>query len=121
MNVLSFRFRGRVQRLMSLYRLFHSQPKTGLHPAQVARETGMSILDVDERLKRTPELFVRLPKRAGAVTRYRLTSAITAQSEDEVLAYLQRMAQRESLILYGAMVGVLLLFAIMMILMGPAV
>lgn len=121
MNGFSFRFRGRIHRLLTLYRLFQDNPGTGLHPATIARKAGMSIVDTDERLRRTPEMFVKLPKRTDGVTRYRLTSAFTAMSEDEAKARITDLARRESLVLYSAMIGIVLLFAIMMILVGPAV
>lgn len=117
----SFRFRGRTQRLLSLYQLFQDQPGKGLHPATIARQAGMSIIAVDERLQRTPELFVRLPKRHGEVTRYRLTSAATAMSEDEVRAMINRHARKETLLLWAFTSCFLLMFAIMLILIGPVV
>ena len=120
MNGFSFRFRGRITRLLTLYRLFQEHPGTGLHPATIAREAGMSIVDVDERLRRTPELFVRLPQRKDGITRYRLTSAISALTEDEVRAKLEGLARRESLMLYAFMTFMLLLFAVMLILVSPA-
>ncbi len=121
MNGFSFRFRGRIHRLLTLYRLFQDNPGTGLHPATIARKAGMGIVDTDERLRRTPEMFVKLPKRADGVTRYRLTSAFTAMSEEEAKARITDLARRESLILYSVLTGIVLLFAIMMILVGPAV
>ena len=45
LNAFSFRIRGRITRLMHLYRLFVEKPDTGLHPAQLARAARMSILD----------------------------------------------------------------------------
>lgn len=121
MNSFSFRIRGRITRLMSLYRLFADTPSTGLHPAQIARAARMSILDVDERLRRTPELFVKIPKRKDGITRYRLTSAVAGLSEEEVKALLTRLARRETIVLYTATTALLLLFAIMLILIGPAI
>lgn len=121
MNGFSFRFRGRTHRLLSLYRLFQDQPGTGLHPATIARQAGMSIIDVDERLRRTPELFVRLPRRKDGVTRYRLTSAVSAMSEDEVRALINGQARKETLMLWAFTSFMLLLLAVMLILIGPAV
>ena len=121
MNVFSFRFRGRTHRLLSLYRLFQDTPGTGLHPATIARQSGMSIIDVDERLQRTPELFVRLPRRKDGMTRYRLTSAATALSEDEVKTMIEGHARKETLLLWAFTAGIVLVFAVMLILIGPAV
>ena len=121
MNGFSFRFRGRTHRLLTLYQLFQDNPGTGLHPSKIARQAGMSLVDVDDRLRRTPEMFVKLPTRKDGLTRYRLTSAFTAMSPDEAKAKLTALARRESLVLYSAMTGIVLIFAIMMILVGPAV
>jgi len=121
MNGFSFRFRGRIHRLLTLYRLFQDNPGTGLHPSTIARKTGMSIVATDERLRRTPEMFVKLPNRKDGITRYRLTSAFTAMSEDQAKARLGDLARKESLILYSAVTAIVLLLAIMMILVGPAV
>ena len=121
MNGFSFRFRGRTHRLLTLYRLFQDNPGTGLHPSTIARQAGMSIVDVDDRLRRTPELFVRLPKRKDGITRYRLTSAVTAMSEEEVKAFVNGHARKETLLLSAFTTGVVLLFAVMLILIGPAV
>ena len=120
-NPLSFRFKGRVNRLLALYRMFKSEGDKGLHPAQIARATGMSILDVNERLLDTPELFVRLPRRPDGVTRYRLTSATAAQSEQEVKSMLNDLARRETLVMYAVTSIVLLALVIVLLLMGPAV
>ena len=105
---------------MGIYRLFKETPDTGLHPAQIARSARMSILDVDERLRRTPELFVKIPKRKDGITRYRLTSAVAGLSEDEVKVMLNGLARRESLMFYTVTAVVLLLFVIMLILISPA-
>lgn len=121
MNGFSFRFRGRTQRLLSLYRLFQDNPGTGLHPSTIARKAGMSIVDVDDRLRRTPELFVRLPKRKDGITRYRLTSAVTVMSEPEVRALIESHARRETLLLWAFTAGTILVLAIMLILISPAV
>lgn len=118
-NSFSFRIRGRITRLMGIYQLFAKSPETGLHPAQIARAARMSILDVDERLRRTPELFVKIPKRKDGVTRYRLTSAVAGLSEAEVKAMLTHLARRETIMLYTGMAVLLLLFSIMLILIGP--
>ena len=119
LNAFSFRIRGRITRLMHLYRLFVEKPDTGLHPAQLARAARMSILDVDERLRRTPELFVKIPKRKDGITRYRLTSAVAGLSEEEVKAMLTSLARRETILLNTGMAMILLLFSIMLILIGP--
>jgi hypothetical protein len=81
----------------------------------------MSIVDVDDRLQRTPELFVRIPKRADGMTRYRLTTAISNLSDKELAAKLNALARRETLVLYAFTSGLILLGAIMLLLIGPVI
>jgi len=117
---VSFRFRGKLGRLTAIYQCFLDHPGAGLHPTQIARHTGIRFAEVNTRLEATPELFVKLPKRSDGVTRYRLVSAMAAQSPEAVEAYLARAARRETFLLYtfGAMLLCLLL--IIVILIGPA-
>ena len=69
------------------------------------------------RLDATPELFVKLPTRAGDVPRYRITSSTAARSAEEVEELVQRNVQRESLLFYavGAMVFLALVVVVMTI------
>ena len=116
---ISFRFRGKVRRLFDLYRCFLDHPGKGLHPTQLARHTGIDFANTVRLLERTPELFLRLPKRDG-ITRYRLTSAMTAQDPDQVERFLLRNARRESLIFYAFGFMVLCALLIVVMLIGPA-
>ena len=116
----NFRFRGKVRRLFELYRCFLANPGKGLHPAQLARRTGIALVVVLRLLDATPELFVRLPKRDG-LTRYRLTTAMSARQPEQVEQFLTGQARRESLILYALGVMVLCALLIVVILIGPAV
>ena len=116
----NFRFRGKVRRLFELYRCFLANPGKGLHPAQLARQTGIALVVVLRLLDATPELFVRLPKRDG-LTRYRLTTAMSARQPEQVEQFLSGQARRESLILYALGVMVLCALLIAVILIGPAV
>ena len=114
----TFRFRGKVRRLFDLYRCFLANPGQALHPTQISRQTGIGFMVVIRMLDRTPELFVRLPKRDG-LTRYRLTSAIAARQPEEVERYLSTQARRETLILYAVGIMVLCALLIIVILIGP--
>jgi len=118
---LSFRFRGKQKRLMDIYFCFVDQPGKGLHPTQIARRTGLSLAEVQNRLEGTPELFVKLPRRPDGITRYRLTSATSARSDEEVAGEVSRGARRESLLLYAVGAMVLCLLLIVVVLVGPAV
>jgi len=118
---ISFRFRGKLARLQAIYYCFLDNPGTGLHPSQIARHTGLRLAEVSARLEATPELFVRLPRRSNGLTRYRLTSSMTARSPEEVQRFLAQAARKESLLLYAVAAMVLLTLLIVVILVGPAV
>ncbi len=116
---ISLRFRGKLRRLAAIYKCFVDHPGKGLHPTQIARHTGMGFAEVNTRLQTTPELFVKLPRRPDGITRYRLTSAITAQSAEEVEKFLMRAARKESLIFYAFGIMIVLIFLIVVILIAP--
>ncbi|HEX7036091.1 MAG TPA: hypothetical protein VF210_09965 [Pseudomonadales bacterium] len=117
---LSFRFRGKLRRLRDIYQCFLDHPNTGLHPTQIARYTGIPFAEVSNRLQATPEMFVKLPRRDG-VTRYRLTTSMTARSPEQVERFLLEQSRRESLILYAFGAMLVLLLLIVVILVAPAV
>lgn len=118
---ITFRFRGKLKRLLRMYDCFLEHPQTGLHPTQIARFTGLPFAEVNARLQQTPELFVKLPGRGDGITRYRLTSAMAARDPEDVESFLIGQARRESLLLYAVGGMVLLLLLIVVILIGPAV
>ena len=118
---ITFRFRGKLRRLEDIYYCFLDNPGIGLHPTQIARKTGLGFGEVNTRLQATPELFVKLPKRPDGITRYRLTSATTAQEPEAIEKFLSRAARKEGLMLYATGTMVLLILLIVVILMGPAV
>lgn len=117
---LSFRFRGKLRRLRDIYQCFLDHPNTGLHPTQIARHTGIPFGEVSNRLQATPEMFVKLPRRDG-VTRYRLTTAMSVRSPEQVEQFLLQQSRRESLVLYAFGAMLLLLLLIVAILVAPAV
>ena len=114
---LEFRFRGKSRLLLDIYYCFIEQGSPALHPTQIAKHTGISFAEVARRLDTTPELFVKLPTRAGDVTRYRITSSTSARSHEEVEALVQKNVQRESLLFYsvGAMVFLPLIIGVLTI------
>ncbi len=118
---IGFRFRGKLRRLEDIYYCFVDNPGTALHPTQIARQTGVGFVEVNARLQATPELFVKLPKRPDGVTRYRLTSAMSARDPEDVKRFLSRAARKESLLLYAAGTMVLLSLLIVVILVGSGV
>jgi hypothetical protein len=76
---------------------------------------------VARRLEATPELFVKLPTRAGDVTRYRITSSTSARSAQEVEALVQQNVQRESLLFYSLAAMVFLTLIIVVMTIAPNV
>lgn len=118
---ISFRFRGKLRRLWDIYQCFLDHPEQALHPTQIARHTGLSFTEVNERLQSTPELFVKLPRRPDGLTRYRLTSATSARTADEIDHFLQVQSRKESLIFYAFGLMVLCLMLIVLIVVAPVV
>lgn len=112
------RFRGKTQRILAVYRAFLEEPHKGLHPQQVARLTGMSMLDTVTRLDATPELFIKLPKRDG-LTRYRLTATTASRTPEQIESFVARAARRETWLMYATGLMVLFTFLIIVMLMGP--
>ena len=111
------RYRGRTQRILAVYRTFLENPKEGLHPQQVARRTGMSMMTAVALLDGVPELFVKLPKRDG-LTRYRLNSRTTAAAPEDIEAFILRSARREGWVLYASAAMLLLAVLIVVLMMG---
>ena len=116
---ISFRFRGKLKRLARIYQCFIDHPGTGLHPTQIARYTGIGFQEVNNRLEAKPELFVNLSKPDG-ITRYRLTTATTARSREEVEQFLISAGRRVSLVLYAFTAMLICILLIMVILIAPA-
>lgn len=114
-----FRFRGKTQRLYTLYECFHARPDEALHPVQVSRLTGFGVAEVSSRLDNTPELFVRLPRRPDGLTRYRLTSTTSAKSPEQVEAMLQSGARSESITFYAVVLVLLCLLAMAVLISLP--
>lgn len=116
----SFRFRGKQARLLDICACFKENDHRALHPTQIAKRTGMSMAEVSRRLEATPELFVKLPRRPDGITRYRLTSAMATQTEEQLEAFVAGGARRESLLLYAVGFMLLLMFLVVVVMIGPA-
>jgi hypothetical protein len=117
---ITFRFRGKLNRIREIYQCFLDHPDKGLHPTQIARHTGLSFAEVNNRLNATPELFVKLPGRRDGITRYRLTTSSAARSPEDIEKFLKNQALKETLLLYSVGSMVLILALIVVILIGPA-
>ena len=110
------RYRGRTQRILAAYRVFLENPTEGLHPQQVARRTGMSMMTAAALLEGVPDLFVKLPKRDG-LTRYRLNSRTTAADPEEIEAFVLQAARREGWVLYAGLAMIMLAVLMVVLLM----
>lgn len=115
----TFRFRGKQGRLLDLCACFIDNDHGALHPTQLARKTGMTMIEVSRRLEQTPELFVKLPRRPDGITRYRLTSAMAARGENEIEAFIHAGARKESWLLYAGGIMLLLSFLLVVAIIGP--
>ncbi len=115
----TFRFRGKVNRLLDIYDCLSANSPNALHPIQIARLTGQGLATVNSRLEATPELFIKLPRRPDGITRYRLTSTAAAKTPEEVEALVKAGARKESLLLYAVGTMVLCVFVIVLVIIGP--
>ena len=116
----TFRFRGKTKRLLALVDCFLQKPNEGLSPTYLSRRTGVAIYDVARMLDRTPELFVKLPGRGDGITRYRLASSVAARGEEGIVALIERNARRESWIHSALLAIAVLLLAVMVLTIAPA-
>ena len=112
----TFRFRGRTGLILAIVDSFLKEPNKGLAPTHIAREAGLPIYDVVRALRRTPELFVKLPGRGDGITRYRLASSVAARGGEQIEALIEKNARRETWLFYGlVLLGALLLTVVMMV------
>lgn len=91
-----FRFRGREERLLLLFRAFREHPgRAALHPADLARATDLSLVESATLMDDTPELFIRLRLHKGGNRHYRLATSIAARSDAEIEAMVVRRGRME--------------------------
>ena len=116
----TFRFRGKTQRLLAIVGCFLNEPNKGLSPTHIGRESGISMYDTVRILDQTPELFVKLPGRGDGITRYRLASSVAARGEEGIEALIHSNARRESWLYYALLTMALLLAAVAVMAVLPA-
>ena len=116
----TFRFRGKTERLLAIVGCFLNEPNKGLSPAHIGRESGISMYDAVRMLDQTPELFVKLPGRGDGITRYRLASSVAARGEKGIEALIHSNARRESWLYYALLTMALLLAAVAVMAVLPA-
>ena len=117
----TFRFRGRTGLILAIVDSFLKEPNKGLAPTHIAREAGWPVYDVVKALRRTPELFVKLPGRGDGITRYRLASSVAARGEEQIEALVLRHARRETWLLYALVLFGALLLTVVLMVFVPAV
>jgi hypothetical protein len=82
--ITRLRFYGRQRSLAAICAVFREHPGVGLSASEVAEHAGLGFRDVHQRLADTPELFIRVPKRANTSVRYRLATALVGADPEEV-------------------------------------
>lgn len=115
----TFRFRGRTGMILAIVERFVKEPNKGLAPTHIAREAGLPVYDVVKTLRRTPELFVKLPGRGDGITRYRLASSVAARGEEQIVALVQRNARRETWLFYALLLLAGLLVTVVLMVLVP--
>ncbi|HSG88487.1 MAG TPA: hypothetical protein VLA56_04695 [Pseudomonadales bacterium] len=90
------RYLGKQVRIIALYEAFVAEDRP-LHPIQLSRLTGLDMFEVQRCLAGCPELFVKLPRNAEGLVRWRLTSATGAMEPEAVLALIQARVRSEKL------------------------
>ncbi|HAO54245.1 MAG TPA: hypothetical protein DCR03_01455 [Gammaproteobacteria bacterium] len=118
--IFNFRYRGKTKQIISLYECFVNNAGQAMHPAQLARVTHASMIDVMRRLDATHEVFIKLPKKNG-ITRYRLTTSISTLSKKQVETMLMSKEKKETLFFYAFITGTLLVFVISIMAIAPSI
>ena len=83
--------------------------------------TGIPMLDVVARMDNIPELFVKLPGRRDGLTRYRLTTTVTARTNKEIEHLVEQGVRRESWLYYAFIAMIFLVFLIAVMAIAPAI
>lgn len=117
----TFRFRGKSRRLVALAECFLDDPGRGLSAPHIGRATGIGLYETARMLNDTPELFVKLPRRADGITRYRLASSVAARGRDGIADFIAGNARRESWIFYLLMTSALLVALVVLLAFVPQV
>lgn len=116
----SYHFRGKTRALLAVSQCFQEHPGKGLHPTEISRYTGYNFVDINDLLRGTPELFVKLPSRGGSsVVRYRLATSVSGKSPEELEEFIQQSARKETLTLYAVVGIVVSIFAMAIIMSFP--
>ncbi|MYD43855.1 MAG: hypothetical protein F4W90_08185 [Gammaproteobacteria bacterium] len=107
-----FRFRGKTNRILSIYRCFCDHNERSLHPVQISRATGIDLLTVVRTLDQTNELFMKLPGRGDGITRYALPSSVFAMDPAQVELMVANHARREHWVFWSIWASLIVAFGI---------
>lgn len=108
-----FRFHRRRTKILAIYETFLTSSKRRLHPLEIGRESGMHTLDVIKVLSSTPEIFLKVPGTGSrGVNLYALRSSIVVQNSEVVIAYVNRLARRDRILLYSLIFLILLVIVV---------
>lgn len=108
-----FRFHRRRSKILAIYDIFLASSKRRLHPLEIGRESGMHTLDVLKVLSNTPEIFLKIPGSGSeGVNLYALRPSIVVQNSDAVVAYVNRLARRDRILLYSLIFLILVVIVV---------
>ena len=112
---MRLRFRGHAASLNTLVQTFRDHPQQALGASQLAEYTGLPFTDVFERLRVTPELFSRLPRRPNRNTSYRLTRVVERMDAAATHAFINKKIRQDTqsatiALLIGAAVAVVVAY-----------
>ena len=96
-----FRFKNRRGRILAVYECIVTSEKRSLHPIEISRRTGLHMLDVIEVIEEINEIFLRVPSPDIGVNRFALRPSIAAQSQDEVIGFINRKVKIETYVYYA--------------------
>lgn len=108
-----FRFYRRHRKILAIYETFLMSSKRRLHPLEIGRESRMHTLEVLKVLQTTPEIFLKVPGSHSAGTSlYALRPSIVAQSSEQVIEYVDRLARRDRLLYFAFVIVLLAVFVV---------
>jgi hypothetical protein len=94
--ITRLRFRGHTDTLNAICEVFRQHPNQSLTAARVAEIAELDFRDVFLRLSETPELFIRLRKKKGEQTRYRMISDVTKMTVEEQMTFVDEQVRIET-------------------------
>ena len=116
--LLTPRYWGKTSRILAVHRAFREEPGVGLHPQQIARRTGISMIEVKDAPRCHARAFCPLAETRRTDALSADLDDVRAQDPDEVEARVRRHATREAYIVTAVGAMVLCGFVIIALLMS---